>query len=430
MVAIQKLFAKDLKIIEIGDDDEWGMDRNEGIGGSEAGSVLGLNKYHTALDLLEEKVTRTSIKTFTKDQVRRMNCGHALEAMVLREFAEDTLKIPYTTSMEDVVHADGLAHLSKVLFLNPRLPFAFAHIDGLERLASEIEIVDAKVPFRSPWQEVPTYYIAQLAHYCAVIGGRKGCIAAQFQDHPYPVPKQWHFEFTSTQLQLLMKAEALFWQYVEKMRGGYAPDEDELLWLKETLSKMGDEFMSGIDEAGVMDKAEDEKVTLSAEDVELLIRYEQLKKEAKELYAEKDALGEYFKTTFAAPNVLFLSPEGVELAKKSTYERKDLDRAALAEAGVPVTEFYTSKPQSNLNTKKALELLAAKPESLQDSDNSRDSQNQGQPGGRAFLAGQAERKLNQGKAKPSKEDLADQDLPFPEDLFSSDLAADFASGRL
>ena len=33
--SMRELLAKDLAIIQIRDDDEWGMDRNEGIGGSE-----------------------------------------------------------------------------------------------------------------------------------------------------------------------------------------------------------------------------------------------------------------------------------------------------------------------------------------------------------------------------------------------------------
>jgi len=401
--SMRELLAKDLTIIEIDPDDEWGMDRNEGLGGSEAGSAMGLNKYHGVLDLLEEKVKRISLREFSEAQELRMACGHAQEALTLKTFAAKELKIPYTTSLEDLDKADGLGHLSKHLFINPRFPFAFAHVDGLYRLNDELGVVDAKVTFRSAWPEVPEYYVAQLAHYNAVLGSNVGYIAAMFQDHPYPVPKQYRFDFTAEQLKLVMKAEALFWKYVMKMRAGYEPSEDELFWLKSTLARMGEEFMAGVHSGADDDETEVERVTLSDEDVDMLIRYERLKKEAGELYAEKDAIAEYLKKRFEAPNAVLLSSEGIELAKKSTISRKSLDRDALCEAGVPVDEFYTARPEVRLTTKKTLSQMAEKPESV--------------PGGKAHVG-----EIPLIAKRPTVDDLADQDLPLG-NLFSSDLLA-------
>ena len=358
MASIRELFAEGLQITEIADNDEWGMDRNEGIGGSEAGSVLGLNKYHTALDLLAEKVTRKSLKVFSSDQQLRMNCGHALEALVLKTYAERELRLPYWVSLEQIDEADGLAHLTKTLFVNPRFPFAFAHIDGLSRRGMELGIVDAKVPFRPPWPEVPAYYVAQLGHYCAVIGPNVGEIAAMFQNHPYPEPRRYRFDFTSAQLKLVMKAEALFWKYVLKMRAGYEPKEGELEWLKETLSQMGEEFMSKLQTVSDPRAGETETVVVTGQDKELLKRFAVLKEEVKALGAEIEAISEYFKTSYDAASVSFVSEDKVELAKKSTFTRKDLDRDALAEAGVPVKEFYTEKPQTTFTPKKPLYRLA------------------------------------------------------------------------
>jgi predicted phage-related endonuclease len=353
------LFAQGLQVTEIEESDEWGMDRNEGIGGSEAGSVLGLNKYHTALDLLEEKVTRTSLREFSEAQELRMDCGHALEALTLKTFATKELKIPYTISLEDLDAADSLGHLSKHLFVNPRWAFAFAHVDGLYRLNDELGIVDAKASFRDPWQEVPEYYIAQLAHYNAVIGGHIGYIAGMFMDHPYPRPRGYRFDFTAEQLKLVMKAEALFWKYVVKMRGGYSPGQEELRWLESTLAQMGEEFMAGVESAPDPDAAETISIVLAREDKELLVRYAALKQEGKALYTEIEAIGEYFKKASKVPNVSFVSEDGTELAKKSTIQKNSLDREAMVEAGVPVDAFYTTSPQTSLNMKKALKNLAA-----------------------------------------------------------------------
>jgi len=357
--SIKELFAEGLTIIKIDADDEWGMDRNEGIGGSEAGSVLGLNKYHTALDLLEEKVTRSSIREFSEAQELRMDCGHALEELTLRKFAAKELNLPYTTSLEDLDKTDALGHLSKVLFINPRFKFAFAHVDGLYRLNDQLGIVDGKVSFRSPWPEVPEYYIAQLAHYNAVIGGNVGYIAAMFMDHPYPVPMEYRFDFSPEKLLTVMRAEAIFWNYVLKLRSGEHVSDGELNKVEFRLSELGEQFMDGINTNPLKVDDAIETVVVPDEDKNLLIRYEDLKTQKSLLLQEFDTISTHFKGNTEAANVSFVTSDGTVLAKKSTIDSKSLDRDAMVEAGVPVDKFFTTKPQARFTTTKALTKLAA-----------------------------------------------------------------------
>ncbi len=357
--SIKELFAEGLTIIKIDADDEWGMDRNEGIGGSEAGSVLGLNKYHTALDLLEEKVTRSSIREFSEAQELRMDCGHALEELTLRKFATKELNLPYTTSLEDLDKTDGLGHLSKLLFINPRFKFAFAHVDGLYRLNDQLGIVDGKVSFRSPWPEVPEYYIAQLAHYNAVIGGNVGYIAAMFMDQPYPVPMEYRFDFSPEKLLIVMRAEAIFWNYVVKLRSGEHVSDGELNKLESRLSELGEQFMDGIDTNPLKADEVIETVVVPDEEKNLLIRYEDLKTQKSLLMQEFDTISTHFKGSREAANVSFVTSDGTVLAKKSTIAAKSLDRDAMVEAGVPVDKFFTTKPQARFTTTKALTKLAS-----------------------------------------------------------------------
>lgn len=356
--SMRELFAKDLTIIEIPPDDKWGMDRNEGIGGSEAGSVLGLNEFHGPLDLLEEKVTRTSIRDFTEAQELRMACGHAQEALVLQTFATRELKLPYTLSLEDLDHADALSHLSNHLFINPRFKFAFAHVDGLYRLNNEVGIVDAKVSFRAPYTDVPEYYIAQLAHYNAVMGSNVGWIAAMFQDPPYPVPKEFRFDFTPEQLLLVMRAEAIFWKYVTNIRGGMEVSDAELGVLEARLCELGEEFMSEIDVSPGLVVGPIQTIIVPREDEDLLIRYAELKNQSRLLYQEIDTISEHLKGSTEADNVSFVTADGTLLAKKATIAAKSLDRDAMVEAGVPVDKFFAFKPQTRFTTTKALVKLA------------------------------------------------------------------------
>ncbi len=359
--SMRGLLAKDLAIIRIGDDDEWGMDRNDGIGGSEAGSVLGLNKYHSAMDLLQEKVTRTPFREFTEAQQLRLDVGHAQEALVLKTFARRELDLTYTTSFEDLEATDVLAHLSDYLFVNLRFKFAFAHIDGLYRLGDEIGIADAKTSFREPWTEVPEYYIAQLAHYNAILGCNVGYIAAMFQAPPYPVPMEYRFDFTPDQLRLVMAAEAIFWKCVTDIRSGTSVSEKELAALESRLGTLGKEFISGIDTSATQAVEGSETITVTDRDVELLLRYQELKSQSRLLYAEIDAIAENLNRRADSPNISFVAPDGTELAKKTSVSTQNLDRDAMVEAGIPIQEFYTTTSKSRLTTTKALAKLSSPP---------------------------------------------------------------------
>ena len=108
----QQLLDPDLETLRIEAGDDWGLDRAQGIGGSESGSVLGLNKYRGTLELLEEKITGKA-QEFTKAQELRMACGHALELLTLQTFAREVLEVPYCEDLDDLDHSDGPRSFAK-----------------------------------------------------------------------------------------------------------------------------------------------------------------------------------------------------------------------------------------------------------------------------------------------------------------------------
>lgn len=351
--SIQQMLDPDLQTLKIEEDDDWGMDRNQGIGGSESGSVLGLNKYRSTLELLEEKITGKT-QEFTAAQELRMACGHALELLTLQTFADKTLRVPYCEDIEDLDHADGLTRPNRYLYLNPKYPFAFAHIDGLYRANGEIGIVDAKVSFRSPWPEVPEYYITQLAHYSAVLGVNVGHIAGMFMDHPFPTPQGYRIDFLPSQLELLMKAERIFWNGVTAIRGGAVPSESRLSAFEQRLTAMGEEFMAGFEAPTLSDKTEAATIVVNDDQIVTLQRYAELKNQVRLAYEEINAIIDGLKETVDAPNISFVLSDGTPVAKKATIITSALDKGALAEAGVPVDAFYTPSEQVRLTTTKAL----------------------------------------------------------------------------
>ena len=352
----QQLLDPDLQTLRIEAGDDWGLDRSQGIGGSESGSVLGLNKYRGTLELLEEKITGKT-QEFTQAQELRMACGHALELLTLQTFAREVLEVPYCEDLEDLDHSDGLTRPDRYLYLNPRHPFAFAHIDGLYRAKGEIGIVDAKVSFRSPWSEAPEYYITQLAHYCAVLGVNVGFIAGMFMDQPFPIPQHYRIDFLPAQLELVMKAERIFWNGVTAIRNGAVPSESRLGAFEQRLGMMGEEFMAGIEVPTLDDRANSATVTVNNEELVSLQRYAELKNQVRLAYREIGEISDGLKEAVDAPNISFVLPDGTLAAKKTTIITNVLDKGALADAGIPVDAFYTPSEQMRLTTTKALTKL-------------------------------------------------------------------------
>lgn len=133
----------------------WLLLRKQGIGGSEAGAVCGLNPYKSAFNVYVDK---TSDSTDTEDS-ERMRQGRDLEDYCARRFSEETgLKV----------------HRSNYMYRHSEYPFMLADLDrvvvgenaGLECKTSSAWSADK-------WKSidtVPESYILQCQHYMAVMG--------------------------------------------------------------------------------------------------------------------------------------------------------------------------------------------------------------------------------------------------------------------
>ena len=201
-----------------------------------------------------------------------------------------------------------------------------------------------------------------------MIGGNVGYIAAMFMDHPYPVPMEYRFDFTPEKLLTVMRAEAIFWNYVTKLRSGEHVSDGELNKVESRLLELGEQFMDGIDTNPLKVDEVIESVVVPDDDKNLLIRYEDLKTQKSLLMQEFDTISTHFKGNTEAANVSFVTSDGTVLAKKSTIAAKSLDRDAMVEAGVPVDKFFTTKPQARFTTTKALSKLAAQKVQNQESN--------------------------------------------------------------
>ena len=145
---------------------EWHQARKSGIGGSEIGTILGLNPWESAYTLWHKRQELIETEPLTSMAIK---IGNKLEAPVLDLFAEEHPGFEvYTTG----TYSKGFLH---------------ANPDGLAKLESgQWAIVEVKTS-RNYWDEVPPAYVAQVQHYMNVMGLEIAVIVAlvgmDYQEH-------------------------------------------------------------------------------------------------------------------------------------------------------------------------------------------------------------------------------------------------------
>ncbi|ATP40723.1 hypothetical protein CSE16_12070 [Solibacillus sp. R5-41] len=173
--------------------EEWLELRKQGLGGSDAGTVLGFNKYKSPFQLYLEKIGEYE-EVVDGDAVY---FGNALEDFVAQEFAKRTGK--------------------KVRRMNQFLThqehhFMYANLDRV--VVGEKAILECKTAseyLREAWEgdEIPATYLCQVHHYLAVTGYEKAYIAVLIGGNKF-VWKE--IERDEEFIQILIEREKDFWE--------------------------------------------------------------------------------------------------------------------------------------------------------------------------------------------------------------------------
>lgn len=175
-------FDKDVDFISYSSEEEWHELRKCGIGGSDAGAVMGLNKYVSPL-----KVYRTKKGLYSEDVEDNVYIkkGKDLESLIFNKYV-----VPY---MENI---DYRAIHPEHIFVNKQYPWLRANCDGIAVPAGYSIPTDSsnniviEIKWVSEWAEVnwgddayggiPASYYAQVQHYMTVTGARKALVFAMF----------------------------------------------------------------------------------------------------------------------------------------------------------------------------------------------------------------------------------------------------------
>jgi putative phage-type endonuclease len=137
---------------------DWHELRADGIGGSEIGTILGLNPWESPFYLHATKTGKIPPKQLDSFPVK---LGQILEPIILEQIIPE-------------LHPDW--ELQTVgTYQHPKLPFLHANPDAIALIDGEWVVVEIKTS-RNYWSELPPHYEYQIKHYMNVLGIKRGVV--------------------------------------------------------------------------------------------------------------------------------------------------------------------------------------------------------------------------------------------------------------
>ncbi len=189
---------------------DWLMLRKNGIGGSDAGAVCGLNPYVSPLEVYFSK-TCEGVDEGAPDN-EAMREGRDLEDYVARRFME----------------ASGLKiRRANVMYASREHPFMIADVDrlvtGRENGITGLECKTASPYSAEKWKDgkIPAHYIMQCYHYMAVLDAQSWYIAVMVYGREFKYIK---LERDEEIIQQLIRIEENFWNHNVMARVMPEPD--------------------------------------------------------------------------------------------------------------------------------------------------------------------------------------------------------------
>lgn len=182
--------------------EQWLALRKQGIGGSDAGAICGLNPYVSPMDVYVNKTSEFLPEDMDNEAMRE---GRDLEEYVARRFSEATgLKV----------------RRANVMYASREHPFMLADVDRLV-VGKGDGLVGLECKTASPysadkWKDgaVPAHYLAQCYHYMAVLGASAWYIAVLIYGREF---KYVRIERDEDVIRNLVQIERDFWEnHVQK----------------------------------------------------------------------------------------------------------------------------------------------------------------------------------------------------------------------
>ena len=175
---------------------EWHDLRSRGIGGSEIGTIMGLNPWESAFALWAKRTGQIPDPPLTGWSIR---FGKAFEQPVLELWAEE--------------HPEFEVFLTGT-WQHPKYNYILANPDALakHRETGEWVVVEIKTS-RGSWTESPPNYVAQVLHYMTVLHLKKAVIVAVAG---WNYEERW-VDFDEFQADAQLAAATRFWNHLQNV---------------------------------------------------------------------------------------------------------------------------------------------------------------------------------------------------------------------
>ena len=205
-------------IIKIDNHEDWLAARqHQGIGGSEAGCVLGVNKYQSNVQLWELKTGRREAPDLSDNA-----------AVQFGKFAEPHLRELFKQDYPEY----QVDYHEFWIYVNDQYPFIFATLDGeltaLDGSRGVLEIKTTTIQNRMQWDEwdgrIPDSYYAQCLHQLAATGWDFVILKAYIRYHVDGEVRVTirHYRIdrkdVKSEINYLIARENKFWQDVQNDR--------------------------------------------------------------------------------------------------------------------------------------------------------------------------------------------------------------------
>lgn len=290
--------------------EKWLKKRREGIGGSDAASVLGLNPYKSSMSVY------MGIKNdlvIDEEINYKMDLGNKLEDFVANEFTLKTGK--------KVRNVNGILK-------NDKYPFALANID--RAVVGEKAFLECKVTnsySKKLWQkEVPIYCQVQCYHYMAVTGATHCYIAALIGNEELVIHK---LDRNEELINEIMNLEKMFW--------------DKCILGEELPIPDGSDDYSSVLQELYKDSIEEEVILFEKED--LLKRYDDVRELVKDLDSERKAIEQYLQMQMKEYEVAYLGDRKITWKKQV---RNTVDTKRLKKEHPEIVEKYMKTTTSRV----------------------------------------------------------------------------------
>ncbi len=203
-------------IVRPADRDAWLLEREKGIGSSEATTLMGVNHYEDRYKLFMRKTHRMP----PKESSEQMELGHHLEPAVASRFAEVTGAWIDPDSVNDWIARDDKRPYLQVSPDRIWVP------QGQEQIRANWRILECKTTGMSvDPDDIPSYWYCQVQYQMGVMGIRK-CAIAWISSFPVFNFGYKEIDFNPAYYCLLVQAIDDFWN--NHIVPGVAPEPEEL----------------------------------------------------------------------------------------------------------------------------------------------------------------------------------------------------------